>query len=671
MSTQQEMMERRRKERGSAPAPVMGVPTPDGSIPTIDSWQPTQQELLDRRMGERENKMGVLDYLSPVAKGMSFGFNDEFAGLVGAGVNSLGNLVGMGNEKSLMDNYRMHRDAVRKQVNDFTEVNPKSSMALEGVGALGTGMYGGAKYLAGKAGGMLYGDAMRLGGMEGLTQSYGELTGDEPPFEAASKMGQGFSIGSIAGGSMPMIGAGMKTAAKYGYNKITGSDLMRNRPAQFMKDLIEGGGDSQQAILDRSARLDADSTFTEAAESGVTAGQAVLSRNPELIPVARRGIADRIKGSTARVMDVVHDLTGHRPPSIEETRRLAQKRIDDSAPEYAKFSNSIPEYRDDLGKLMERPSMVKAWKQAQQLAREKGDELPELFENIDGKMVSTGEYPDFRAWDYMKQTLWDVEQSLYRKGANKQASAIGDTRHQLTNILDDIEPNYKAAREAWGTPSQAMELIEQGQRFFKDESSVVIDDLHNMTQRDKTNYLTGMWDAAVEKMGKPQEGFKSSYSFWDTTNVKRKLRALFPDGEEGEAMLSRLQQRIDAENRLRDVNNKVLENSQTYPKKAALDKLNKTRAGVMDWMTSPINTLQTTARNALDPKMPDLGELGHVMFGRGGTRDTIDWINQVGMSPSEVSIGMGRVEGLSDIFSQYATGGAGAMSEQIRQRYME
>lgn len=573
--------------------------------------------------------------IDPIARGSSFNLNDEISGAIGGAYRSVMPELMGGNDLSFIENYGNIRDPIRERTDAYGAAYPGRALGGEIGGAVLGGGLGFSNYLRGKTGAELANASMKVGGLEGGIQGYGASDGGLDDIMSTAK---GAAMGGLAGAAMPLALQGMKGAGSWLWDKLPFDRMRKNAPAQFVKDTMEAGGETEFDVIQRANKMGPNATFMETADTGIPMGQAVLGEQPGLIRTAREGLSNRIEGSTDRVASTVESLTGRRPPVISEIRALAANRLTDSNAEYSQFSNIVPDFDDTLDGLMKRPAMKTAWAKAKTLAANRGEELPELFEEVDGKLVSTGQYPDFKAWDYMKSGLWDAEQAAKQTDgyASKSSRAIGGIRRELTNRLDELYPDYKQARDSWGIPSQRMEMIERGEDFFKMKPNEFIEEVGNLSPSEKTDFITGAWESIQERMGRPQEGFKSAYSWLNSKNNKAKMRALFPDGDEGDDMAARLRQSIEDEGRLRDANNKVVENSQTFQRQAARDSLRGTGIGIDELVSNPISSIGRTASNSINRMPKDrVQELGRKLFEPGGTQDVFDWVNQLAIPMSQ------------------------------------
>lgn len=177
-------------------------------------------------------------------------------------------------------------------------------------------------------------------------------------------------------------------------------------------------------------------------------GQVLTAVRNELAGISPvRGEA-AIKGFTGAAEDIAQ---------AEMTKRSTQaNKI------YAAALDTKDPYLDDnLKMLMQRPSVKDAWTQAQRLAKEEGVDLPKFMEiGPEGEIIVT-KAPDWRSWDYMKRGLDSViEANTNEFGrVNSVGRAVKNTKREILSILDDVNPDYAAARSAYGTASDAVDAI--------------------------------------------------------------------------------------------------------------------------------------------------------------------------------------------------------------------
>jgi hypothetical protein len=85
--------------------------------------------------------------------------------------------------------------------------------------------------------------------------------------------------------------------------------------------------------------------------------------------------------------------------------------------------------------------------------------------DVQGNLVGaqkTGEAPDVRTLDFVKQALDRRISSLYAGGQGGEATALKEMRDAMVERLDDIAPDYKTARKAYAGDIEVANALELG-----------------------------------------------------------------------------------------------------------------------------------------------------------------------------------------------------------------
>ena len=170
-------------------------------------------------------------------QGVSFGFSDEIAGGVGAGINSIANLFGAGSGESFGDAYRGIRDAARYNQKAYADRNPGKALAAEVVGGLLTGGTGAARVGAIK-GAQKLGKVAGVGAAEGGVYGLGASEADTAK-GLLKDTAQGAALGGVTGAAMPAVNravGGLLTGA----NKMLGGGANKLRKEYI--NLLEKAG---------------------------------------------------------------------------------------------------------------------------------------------------------------------------------------------------------------------------------------------------------------------------------------------------------------------------------------------------------------------------------------------------------------------------------------------
>lgn len=184
--------------------PITKVQAPDGSIIKVEHPEgASQSDILAYAQANFKPAPPVAEARGSIADaagaGLTLGFSDELAGLLGAVPAALSTGTGV------VDSYKGIRDAARENYQGYKEANPGTALAAEIGGGLLTGAVGGGRALAGTAGRQMLGRAAAsgaaLGGASGAGYSDADTLGG-----LAQDTALGAATGAAAGVAFPAAG---------------------------------------------------------------------------------------------------------------------------------------------------------------------------------------------------------------------------------------------------------------------------------------------------------------------------------------------------------------------------------------------------------------------------------------------------------------------------------
>lgn len=195
-------------------------------------------------------------------------------------------------------------------------------------------------------------------------------------------------------------------------------------------------------------------------------GQRRMEQNNEKVPAAFRNQLDEIAPAGA----AQEERIGNFRTAADDVVKAEQKKQSGAATKaYAEAlddpQNTLP-FTDDLQALFKRPMMKQAWERAQEMAANRGQTLPKFVDfNAAGDPVFSKEIqPNWRSIDWIKRGLDDIKGSnlnSYGQPTGKGADAAVNKR-DLLNIVDPINPKYKAARGQYGESADAIDQMLEG-----------------------------------------------------------------------------------------------------------------------------------------------------------------------------------------------------------------
>jgi hypothetical protein len=148
--------------------------------------------------------------------------------------------------------------------------------------------------------------------------------------------------------------------------------------------------------------------------------------------------------------------------------------------------------------------------------------------NAAGDPVLVGR-PNMRVLDMVKAGLDDILEG-YRNGTtgrlnlDRTGKAIDEFRRSYVNTLDDLNPDYKAARQAWAGPSQSRDALAAGREALRGDPEQVARRLQSMPEGDKDFFRAGMLRDLQDQFAR---GDAQAFALFRNANSRQALEAAF------------------------------------------------------------------------------------------------------------------------------------------------
>lgn len=314
-------------------------------------------------------------------------------------------------------------------------------------------------------------------------------------------------VKAIGPENVPEVVAGMRANPR-----MTPADLSDPVRLTTQGLMAKGTPDVQQfiskAVRDRtSTRMDnTNSAFTEA-----------MGPAPDVVPIleelkkrdlgpdaqlktAREGL-DSVMGSPGNPHEEMQALRARQEAAIspqatngaldqslgrpadpyDELHQMVQKRSADAAPLYAKALDHPVVWDERLQQFIDDPIVKQGLAQGVRIQRLESLARNEKFDPNDYAIKSfdaagdpvIGETPNMRTLNVVKKGLDAKVQEMTDPVTGKlseEGRATNEVRKAFLNKLDEINPDYKAARQAWAGPSQAHESFNRGLNIFQNRA---------------------------------------------------------------------------------------------------------------------------------------------------------------------------------------------------------
>jgi hypothetical protein len=324
-------------------------------------------------------------------------------------------------------------------------------------------------------------------------------------FGAGEAVSEGGGVGDVAKGAAGGAAAGAVLGGAAGSAIETGSRIAgrvgsvvrgaRNPDAEASRIVRQGLVDNPQGIQQRLTDREAVQAGREAGtptaivDYGGEPSQARLRSAANISPAAREHINEfvgpRFEQQNERIAGWLRSRYGaHGGTDIDtEALRLAAKRA--NAPAYRRaylagdrrFPSGV--WSDRLEQLLGSNAVPRALEQAMVKGRDRavaegmGAFNPKVvFENGILKRGGRGvpSFPDMQLWDYTQRALRDMAQSAMQRGERDEAGALFGLHSQLLDELDQLVPEFGAARGQAAAFFHASDTLEAGYNFVTDNA---------------------------------------------------------------------------------------------------------------------------------------------------------------------------------------------------------
>ena len=595
------------RERPPAPAPAVSAAGQNSEAEIL--------ELLDFSRGQQEGAEGILPgWVNLILQGASFGTSDEL----------LGGLRGMISR----DLTRQEGiDAARMTEEEFREAHPKSAFALEVLGGVATGVATGGAAAAGRLGAtaLRASNAVRAarpltsalvlgtggGAIEGAARSEGGLR------ERAVGAAIGGTVGAVAGPALVGVGSGIRSLAQR-FVSPTGEAAGRRAAREAAERALVADGvpiETARLAAERAQQLGVPITLMEIGEENVRAAAGSVSRIPGPgMRTLQGGMTRRAGAQNTRTIDRLQqalgvdarDVVADQAARIEQRSLRAQPAYDAG---YAAAERLGGVADDEIDRLFRTtPEFRELYDGARALWRLDDVNIPALF-NEAGEQVGT---PDLRALDWMKQALDDrIRRGAGAVGATgpNEARLLRNRLNGMLDLVDEIVPEYKAARAEFAGASDLVDALEQGANEFLTMDPRRLQQVAaEMTPDQLELGRLGLFDAIRQQVQGRGDHLNSLRAIFESEAMRDRIQALAPDPEDFVEFV----QAMDFEKLIIGSERNVMSNSLTAARQAAdrsfvtetvagaLTSSNPTRNAVNVGIRAAARTLQGTSPSFAD-----------------------------------------------------------------------
>lgn len=558
--------------------------------------------------------MGMFDDLIPKGSSDDPSYTTSIAREFGTGAPVVGGLLNRadaalgavpmpfygptGSQKpTFAERYQENLDEQNAMDKKFETENPVASKAANIAGAVGATIPLGATALGGRALGL---EGSLPGRMIQGSLGGAAIGGTDAAVRGESPEG-GALAGAAFGGFAPALGAAAGKAVSWVGEQLApplASMADLNSPARRMllksfqdatPEAIAAGqqrvgphgflGDITPELTDLTGSV-GDSTGP--GKGIVRDAYGVRDTNPP--PVS--GNMGPTTGPRTRIEQALTEAFGPRTNVVQSTIADKAARAANADPLYEAWRSTAVPMTPELSTIAQLPSVRGAMSSAQKMAADEGQQFVDAQGN-----------PTAQTWDYIKQAMDDRAKTA-GYGTNEARIAKGISQRIIGAIDNHPDPNvagvWQRARQAWASPTAAMDAQEYGQSLFSKSMSAdqVAHDLAPMSGPERAAVAEGSRAQVQQLMDASTRGDTQARNILLAPANQQKLAQVV-----GQPKADALLQSLQHEAELKAQNQNVVGGSQTTPKAArlALTAPPSTDTGWLGWWNkfSPVDKPST------------------------------------------------------------------------------
>lgn len=216
-----------------------------------------------------------------------------------------------------------------------------------------------------------------------------------------------------------------------------------------------------------------------------------------------------------------------------ETDAILAGRKAAAAPAYAKAYEAPPADIGELRDFVGTPDFRKAYDRAREISQREFVLMPDGSKKIVPlpEQFVSNETMDWRTLDLMKQSLDDMVKEGATQGIGSNTrNSISGYRDAFRDKLDSLNPDYKAARDAYAGPTAMKDALEEGRKLLREDSYVIGQSLAAKSESERQMLRLGALQELKTKLGNANVTFDAAnQAGLLKPNQLARFKELFPD----------------------------------------------------------------------------------------------------------------------------------------------
>ena len=459
------------------------------------------------------------------------------AASLGKAAGELGNTIGVRGpvrENEMANNVAAHKAELANNTRTGFQTLGQIAGTIPAMGVPGGALAQGATT------GLMLSDSDTLGGVAKDT-TIGAVTGkltqvgiDRVVAPLVKPIARGFS--SLAGKA---YGAASRKVASMAGREV---EQPATRAEQIMlKKIAEQGGTPAEIAK----------TMAEAQKRGVPlapmdtgdelrGAASSLSRKPGVNRTTVRGaVVPRQEAQMDRIIGAVERDLGPGTNVRALSEKLTKDAKEAAGPIYdqAYKNGGAPIFHNEVKDLLKRPSMKGALSRARTIAEEEGRD-PNTLGLVIGKddLLVRVDKPTWQTFDYIKRGLDDVIEGYRDKTTGRlvldtQGRAINNTLREFLGRIDKVNPDYAAARAAYGGGASQAAALRKGASFGAKDAETIWAETRDLTKPQLAQYQLGVRSSIIKQLEARGDMADKVKAMIGTPKKRKALAQLF-GGEE-------------------------------------------------------------------------------------------------------------------------------------------
>lgn len=367
-------------------------------------------------------------------------------------------------------------------------------------------------------------------------------------------------------------------------NKVTQNKLLDAIRADKMTP------DDLLAKLNDDTSMGVDSALLDLGGANVRS----LARTPYTLPgpgkqIVNKFLDERVEAQAQNIDAAIRKVISKNDDFYGTAEDIVKQRSEKARPLYKKAEEAGTMWSPGLASLMERPSIVKAYGKARDMAAEEGVTLPQLKFTDQGKpdpesLKQLSKSMTTREWDFVKKSLDDTLNSsssghknpITGKVLTNEGRQINNTRMALLDELDNLNEYYRDARSVFAGESDLLDALKLGREFSKGDTEIVARQIAKMSPSEKEMFRAGIARNLQDTMANTVDGGDVLKKLTGKPMMREKLKMAFDNDDRAYTEFMR---QMNRRQELYKNNQLIRGNSNTAEKLSEVNKFQNDMAG--------------------------------------------------------------------------------------------